>query len=78
MRDDALLALQFWRDADRGAPWRARVTDLRDGSVATFVDVAALLRYLSEAFGAEGGVEAGVEARAPSPAEADRADVGDA
>lgn len=66
MREDALLALQLWRDADRGSPWRARVTDLRDGAVATFVDVPALLRYLSDAFGAEAGTGPGVEERAPS------------
>lgn len=66
MRDDALLAVRLWRDADRGSPWRARVTDLRDGTVATFVDVPALLRYLSDAFGAEAGTELGVEERAPS------------
>ena len=58
MRDDALLSLQFWRDADRGAPWRARVTDLRDGVVTTFADVPALLRYLADAFGGEAAVEA--------------------
>ena len=69
MRDDALLALQLWRDADRGAPWRARVTDLRDGSVATFVDVPALLRYLSDAFGAEAGGAAGAGAPAPDGVE---------
>lgn len=69
MRDDALLALRFWRDAERGAPWRVRLTDLRDGSVATFVDVPTLLRYLSDAFDAPGGVEDGGEARAPSGTE---------
>ncbi len=66
MRDDVLLALHLWRDADRGSPWRARVTDLRDGAVATFVDVPSLLRYLSDAFGAEAGADPGVEGRAPS------------
>ncbi len=79
MRNDALLALRLWRDSERGSPWRARVTDLRDGAVANFVDVPALLRYLSEAFGAE----AGVEERAPAPAAAgaeaaDAADIADA
>lgn len=65
MRDDALLALRFWRDADHGSPWRVRVTDLRDGAVATFVGVPALLRYLSDAFGAE--ADDGVEERGGSP-----------
>ena len=46
------------------------MTDLRDGAVATFVDVPALLRYLSEAFGAEAGAGAGAE-RAPSADAAD-------
>ena len=78
MRDDALLALRLWRDADRGTPWRAQVTDLRDGSVATFVDVPALLRYISDAFGAETGFVAGVEERPPSTAETDGGGVGDA
>ena len=74
MRDDALLALQLWRDADHASPWRARVTDLRDGAVATFVDVPALLRYLSDAFGADGGAGDGVEERAPAPEDAEDAE----
>ena len=68
MRDDALLALRLWRDADRASPWRARVTDLRDGAVETFVDVPALLRYLSEAFGADGAPASALEAGTPEPA----------
>lgn len=66
MRDDVLLALRLWRDADRGSPWRARVTDLRDGAMATFVDVPALLRYLSDAFAAETGSDPGAEVQTPS------------
>lgn len=66
MRDDALLALQLWRDAEHGAPWRARLTDLRGNAVATFADVPALLSYLSDAFGAEAGAATGVGERAPT------------
>lgn len=76
MRDDALLALQLWRDADRGSAWRVRVTDLRDGEVATFADVPALLSYLSDAFGAGAGAgaEGAVRERATSPEGAKDAD----
>lgn len=66
MRDDVLLAVRLWRDADRGSPWRARVTDLRDGAVATFVDVPALLRYLADAFAPEAGADPAAEGQAPS------------
>lgn len=73
MRDDALLSLHLWRDADPGAPWRARLTDLRGGAIATFKDVPALVRYLSEAFAADVGSGDAPAGRAPST---DRADDG--
>jgi hypothetical protein len=73
VRDDALLSLHLWRDAEADTPWRARLTDLRGGGTTTFQDVPALVRYLSAAFAtAAGGADVATAAARSPDAGSDR------